>query len=242
MTAKILIVDCDPETVAVINAGLRQAGFEITSAVDANSANLSMRKSVPDLMLLDWNLPGVTGLTYLHQLRSVARTHNLPVIMLTSRSELVDKIQGLSSGADDYITKPFSTVELLARIRAVLRARNPLLHNTVLDINGLRLCPATHQVAAGDRTINLGPTEFRLLHYFMTHAERLHSRSQLLYNVWGNHFDVEERTVDVYVRRLRAALSGSGHDQLIQTVRHGGYRFSATPIPVTERLHQESQA
>jgi two-component system phosphate regulon response regulator PhoB len=184
-----------------------------------------VRDALPDVILLDWMLPGTSGLAYARRLRGAERTRRIPIIMLTARAEERDKLEGLESGADDYLTKPFSPKELLARIKAVLRRRAPELTDDAVEIAGLRLDPATHLVVGNGREIALGPTEFRLLHFFMTHPERVHSRTQLLDRVWGDHVFVEERTVDVHIRRLRQALESSGHDRLIETVRSSGYRM-----------------
>jgi len=186
-----------------------------------------VKNALPDLILLDWMLPGASGVEIARKLRGDERTRQIPIIMLTARSEEQDKVQGLEAGADDYITKPFSPREMLARIKAVLRRRAPQMTDDAVEGKGLRLDPATHRVQGNGDTIDLGPTEFRLLHFFMTHAERVHSRTQLLDQVWGDHIFVEERTVDVHIRRLRSALEATGHDALIQTVRGTGYRFSA---------------
>jgi two-component system phosphate regulon response regulator PhoB len=195
-------------------------------AADAEAAKREVQKALPDLVLLDWMLPGMSGIDFARQLRSDARTRRLPIIMLTARAEERDKIEGLDVGADDYVTKPFSPRELMARIKAVLRRNAPQATDDAVELGGLRLDPATHRVTAGATEITLGPTEFRLLHYLMTHPERVHGRTQLLDQVWGDHVFVEERTVDVHIRRLRAALETSGHDSLIQTVRGSGYRIS----------------
>jgi two-component system phosphate regulon response regulator PhoB len=186
---------------------------------------------LPDLILLDWMLPGASGVHLARRLRDADRTREIPIIMLTAKTGEMDKVQGLESGADDYITKPFSPKELMARIKAVMRRRAPQLTSDTVALGGLKLDPATHRVwggtAKGETGLDLGPTEFKLLHFFMTHAERVHSRSQLLDQVWGDHVFVEERTVDVHIRRLRKALEPTGHDRLIETVRGAGYRFSA---------------
>jgi two-component system phosphate regulon response regulator PhoB len=178
------------------------------------------------MILLDWMLPGISGVELARRLRADQRTRNIPIIMLTARTDERDKVLGLESGADDYITKPFSPRELMARIRAVLRRRTPEMSDETVSVQGLELSPATHRVTANGEHIELGPTEFRLLHFFMTHAERVYSRSQLLDQVWGDHVFVEERTVDVHIRRLRQALEPSSMDRLVQTVRGSGYRFS----------------
>jgi two-component system phosphate regulon response regulator PhoB len=178
------------------------------------------------MILLDWMLPGTSGVVLARQLRSEARTKDIPIIMLTARGDERDKVLGLESGADDYITKPFSPRELMARIRAVMRRQLPALSDDTVSIGGLELSPTSHRVTAKGMSIELGPTEFRLLHFFMTHVERVYSRTQLLDQVWGTQVFVEERTVDVHIRRLRASLEASGLDNLIQTVRGSGYRFS----------------
>jgi two-component system phosphate regulon response regulator PhoB len=187
-----------------------------------------VQSALPDLVLLDWMLPGLSGVELARRLRADKRTKGIPIIMLTARTDEQEKITGLEAGADDYITKPFSPRELNARVKAVLRRRAPQMTDDVVQIGGLRLDPATHRVMAGGAEIPLGPTEFRLLHFFMTHSERVHSRTQLLDQVWGDHVFVEERTVDVHIRRLRKALEASRQDSLIQTVRGAGYRMSAS--------------
>jgi len=193
-----------------------------------------MKEVLPDLVVLDWMLPGKSGVQFAKELRSNERTKDIPIILLTARSEEMDKIAGLEAGADDYLTKPFSPKELVARIRAVLRRRSPQLADEVVQINNLRLDPVSHRVMAtngvDEVSLDLGPTEFRLLHFFMTHPERVHSRGQLLDKVWGDHVFVEERTVDVHIKRLRAALSPSNCQNLIETVRGSGYRLTKTPV------------
>lgn len=226
MAANILLVEDEPAIQELIAFNLQQAGHHVMRA-DSAEAGLAMVKSaLPDLILLDWMLPGASGIEFAKKLRSDERTKLVPVIMLTARSEEVDKITGLETGADDYITKPFSPRELQARIKAVLRRRAPQITDDIVEVRGLSLDPATHRVFGNGTTIDLGPTEFRLLHFFMTHPERVHSRAQLLDHVWGDHVFVEERTVDVHIRRLRFALEPTGHDALIQTVRGTGYRLS----------------
>ena len=185
-----------------------------------------INRGLPDLILLDWMLPDISGVELVRRLRADPRTRDIPIIMLTARADERDKVLGLESGADDYITKPFSPRELKARIRAVLRRRAPQPGDELVSVGGLELSPVSHRVSANGEMVDLGPTEFRLLHFFMTHAGRVHSRSQLLNHVWGDHVFVEERTVDVHIRRLRQALEPSGCDGLIQTVRGSGYRFS----------------
>ena len=226
MSAKILIVEDEPAIRELLAFNVAQAGFQALRAEDADSAWQQIRSSAPDLILLDWMLPNTSGVIMAKQLRSDARTKDVPIIMLTARGEERDKVMGLESGADDYITKPFSPRELMARIRAVLRRHVPQMPDEVVRAGSLELSPAAHRVAAKGEEIELGPTEFRLLHFFMTHAERVYSRAQLLDRVWGTQVFVEERTVDVHIRRLRAALEPAGMDGLIQTVRGSGYRFS----------------
>jgi two-component system phosphate regulon response regulator PhoB len=227
MSANILVVEDEPAIQELIAANLQHAGHRVLRAYDAEEASQLVRDVLPDVILLDWMLPGMSGVQFARRLRSEERTRDLPIIMLTARSDEHDKIAGLEAGADDYLTKPFSPRELLARINAVLRRRAPQMTEDLIEIEGLRLDPVTHRVFGDGQPLDLGPTEFRLLHFFMTHAERVHSRAQLLDQVWGDHVFVEERTVDVHIRRLRVSLEASGHDRLIQTVRGSGYRFSA---------------
>ena len=226
MAATILVVEDEPGIQDLISYGLRQAGHEIFCAGDAEQAMKIVNDVLPDLVLLDWMLPGMSGIELAKILRRTPRTKNIPIIMLTARSEECDKISGLEIGADDYITKPFSTRELAARIKAVLRRRSPESADDVVEISELRLDPVTHRVTVNDHEVVLGPTEFRLLYFLMTHTERVHSRSQLLDGVWGDHVFVEDRTVDVHIRRLRKILEPVGKDGLVQTVRGTGYRLS----------------
>lgn len=226
MRAKILIVDDEAAIRQMVCLALTQAGYECIEAADAAEAQSRILEYTPDLILLDWMLPGTSGVEYCRRLRREKLTQDLPIIMLTARVEEEDKVRGLDSGADDYITKPFSTRELLARIKACLRRAAPHAADSAVEIGGLQLDPATHRVFAHGRKLSLGPTEFRLLHFFMTHPERVHTRERILNDVWGNNVYVEERTVDVHIRRLRKVLAGSGHDRLVQTVRGAGYRFS----------------
>jgi two-component system phosphate regulon response regulator PhoB len=228
MSATILVVEDEPAIQALIEVNLRRAGHNVLLAPDAETARQLVRDALPDLVLLDWMLPGMSGIDFARLLRGDVRTRRLPIIMLTARAGERDKIDGLELGADDYVTKPFSPRELVARIKAVLRRHAPQATEDTVELGGLRLDPATHRVTADGEEISLGPTEFRLLHFLMTHPERVHARSQLLDKVWGDHVFVEERTVDVHIRRLRAALEASGHDALIQTVRGSGYRISST--------------
>ena len=227
MPATILLVEDEPAIQELIAANLGRAGHHVVRTADAESARGIVQSALPDLVLLDWMLPGMSGIEFARRLRADERTRAIPIIMLTARGEEEDAVAGLETGADDYITKPFSPRELVARIKAVLRRRSPQATEDVVAIGALRLDPATHRVTADEAQVSLGPTEFRLLHFLMTHPERVHSRAQLLDQVWGDHVFVEERTVDVHVRRLRAALEASGLDQLIQTVRGSGYRLSA---------------
>ncbi len=186
-----------------------------------------MRTALPDLVVLDWMLPGMSGIEFARKLRADKRTQGVPLILLTARADERDKLQGLETGADDYLTKPFSPRELNARVKAVLRRRAPQVTDDAVEVSGLKIDPVSHRVSGNGATLTLGPTEFRLLHFLMTHAERVYSRTQLLDQVWGDHVFVEERTVDVHIRRLRKALEPTNHDRLIQTVRSAGYRFSA---------------
>ncbi|HEY9103850.1 phosphate regulon transcriptional regulator PhoB [Chitinimonas sp.] len=227
MPANILLVEDEPAIQELIAFNLQQAGHHVLRADSAEAGLSLVKNALPDLILLDWMLPGMSGIEFAKKIRSDERTRAVPVIMLTARSEETDKIMGLETGADDYITKPFSPRELQARIKAVLRRRAPQMTDDLVEVKGLSLDPSTHRVAGNGSGIDLGPTEFRLLHFFMTHPERVHSRAQLLDHVWGDHVFVEERTVDVHIRRLRSALEPTGHDALIQTVRGTGYRLSA---------------
>ena len=223
---RILIVEDDAAVRDMARFVLEQADFEVDEAMDAHQARESLSSQPPELMLVDWMLPGVSGIEFARQVKRDPLTREIPIIMLTARGEEDDKVRGLESGADDYITKPFSTRELVARIKAVLRRVAPHVGEEVVEEQGLRLDPASHRVTVYGKPLELGPTEFRLLHFFMTHRERVYSRVRLLDNVWGTNVFIEERTVDVYMRRLRRMLAPSGHDQLLQTVRGAGYRFS----------------
>jgi len=226
MSAKILIVEDEPAIQELLAFNIVQAGFEVLLADDAESAWRQIRHNAPHLILLDWMLPNTSGVVLAKQVRADACSKDIPIIMLTARGDERDKILGLESGADDYITKPFSPRELMARIRAMLRRHVPQMPDERVAIGGLELSPASHRVIAKGSEVELGPTEFRLLHFFMTHAERVYSRTQLLDQVWGTQVFVEERTVDVHIRRLRVALEPSGMDGFVQTVRGSGYRFS----------------
>jgi two-component system phosphate regulon response regulator PhoB len=229
MAANILVVEDEPAIQELIAANLQHAGHHVIRAADAEVALGIVKNALPDLLLIDWMLPGMSGVSLARQLRAEERTRGIPIILLTARSEEADKIAGLEAGADDYVTKPFSPRELLARIKAVLRRRAPQMTDDPVEIAGLRLEPETRRVFGAGRPLALGPTEFRLLHFLMTHAERVHSRAQLLDQVWGDHVFVEERTVDVHIRRLRKALELTGHDRLVETLRGSGYRISANP-------------
>ena len=198
----------------------------MTLAATAEQAQAAVDGVLPDLVLLDWMLPGQSGLSLARRWRGDARTRELPIIMLTARADETDKVAGLDAGADDYLAKPFSTNELMARIRAVLRRKAPEALDAAVEVGGLRLDPSTRRVSRGDVELKLGPTEFRLLHFFMTHPERVHSRAQLLDRVWGDHVFIEERTVDVHVKRLREALSPAQCAQMVETVRGAGYRLT----------------
>ena len=225
--SRVLVVEDEMAIAELIALNLRHSGFDVVVAHNADDAQNEIDKVLPDLVLLDWMLPGQSGLALAKRWRTATRTRDLPIIMLTARAEEVDKVAGLDAGADDYLTKPFSTHELMARVRAVLRRKAPQALDAAVEVSGLRLDPATRRVCRGDQEIKIGPTEFKLLHFFMTHPERVHSRAQLLDRVWGDHVFIEERTVDVHIRRLRQGLAPSGHDGLIETVRGSGYALRA---------------
>lgn len=227
MNTDILIVEDESAIRSMITIALRQAGFECRLAADIRQAQQHIAHKTPDLIVLDWMLPGISGLEFARRLRRDPQTQTLPIIMLTARGELEDKIKGLDSGADDYVTKPFSPQELIARIRSLLRRSAPQTSEEMLEIAGLRLDPVTHRVTGNGTELELGPTEFRLLHFFMANPERVFSRNQILDKIWGSGVYIEDRTIDVHIGRLRKALANSGHDQLIQTVRNIGYRFSS---------------
>jgi two-component system phosphate regulon response regulator PhoB len=227
MTANILVVEDEPAIQELLALNIKQAGYNALRSLSAEHAQQLLRETLPDLILLDWMLPGMSGIEYARRLKSDNLTKSIPIIMLTARGDEYDKVRGLEVGADDYVTKPFSPRELNARIKAVLRRRAPQMTDDPIEIAGLSLDPTTHRVTGNNVNIPLGPTEFRLLHFFMSNAERVHSRTQLLDKVWGDRVFVEDRTVDVHIRRLRNALMASNHQDLIQTVRGSGYRFSA---------------
>lgn len=225
MTPTILVVEDEPAIQELLAVNLKHNGFLVVRAGSAEEGESAIRAALPDLAILDWMLPGQSGVALARKLRSDERTRELPIIMLTARVHEEDKIQGLEAGADDYVTKPFSPKELVARVRAVLRRRTPHLAGETVEIGALSLNPATYRVTAKGTPVELGPTEFRLLLFFMTHTERVYSRAQLLDEVWGDHVFIEERTVDVHIRRLRAALEATGEHERIETVRGAGYRF-----------------
>ncbi len=225
MSGAILVVEDEPAIQELIAVNLEHAGHRVLRAANVPEAQALVREVLPDLVLLDWMLPGTPGLNFARQLRADQRTKDIPIIMLTARAQEQDMIAGLEGGADDYVTKPFSPRELLARIKAVMRRRAPQLTDEIVEIAGLKLDPAAHRVSSADASIELGPTEFRMLHFFMTHTERVYSRAQLLDKVWGDHVFVGGRTVDVHIRRLRQALEATGHDRLVETVRGTGYLF-----------------
>ena len=226
MAATILIVEDDDAIRELLTISLEATAHRIMASGSAEEAEALMVHNLPDLILLDWMPPGKSVPQFAQKLRNTERTRDVPIIMLTARTDEQDRVTGLEIGADDYMVKPFSPRELVARIKAVLRRRKPQLTEDKVNVNGLILDPVTHRVTAAGTSVIIGPTEFRLLHFFMTHPERVHSRSQLLDKVWGDHVFVEERTVDVHIRRLRSVLEATGHDSLIQTVRGSGYRFS----------------
>jgi len=227
MSANILVVEDEPAIQELLTLNLQQAGYQPLRAMSVEQAQQLMRETIPDLIILDWMLPGMSGIEFARRLKGDTATKTIPIIMLTAKGAESDKVRGLEVGADDYVTKPFSPRELLARVKAVLRRRAPQMTDDPIEISGLRVDPLTHRVTGNGSAIDLGPTEFRLLHYFMTNPERVHSRSNVLDKVWGTGVYVEDRTVDVHIRRLRKALETSGHHDLIQTVRGSGYRFSA---------------
>jgi two-component system phosphate regulon response regulator PhoB len=226
MKANILIVEDESPILELLALNISQAGYNPLRAISAEHAEKLINEALPDIILLDWMLPGMSGIDFAKKLRSNTLTKTIPIIMLTARSDELDKVKGLEVGADDYITKPFSPRELNARIKAVLRRKAPELTEDILKINGLELNPVSHRVTGNNKALEMGPTEFRLLHFFMSNPERVYSRSQLLDKVWGSQIFIEDRTVDVHIRRLRNILTQSEHENLIQTVRGSGYRLS----------------
>ena len=224
--SRILIVEDEPAIAELIALNLRHAGFEVTIAGDAEQAQAALDQVLPHLVILDWMLPGTSGHSLARQWRAAPRTRELPIIMLTARAEEADKVSGLDAGADDYLSKPFSINELLARIRALLRRRSPSALDAVVEVGALSLNPATRRVVGHGREVKIGATEFKLLHFLMAHPERVHSRSQLLDRVWGDHVFIEERTVDVHIKRLRETLAAVDCQHMIETVRGAGYRLA----------------
>jgi two-component system phosphate regulon response regulator PhoB len=234
MPASILIVEDEPAILELVAINLEHAGYQTLRAKNAEDAADLLTRVLPDLVLLDWMLPGQSGLSLARRLRADWRTRELPIIFLTARAEELDKVAGLEVGADDYITKPFSTKELVARVRALLRRRKPHQGQAPVEIAGLRIDPVAHRVSGNGQPLALGPTEFRLLHYFMTHPNRVYTRTQLMDEIWGDQVIIEERTVDVHIRRLRQALAPSGHDAMIDTVRGRGYALRTEPSTVNK--------
>ncbi|AHG21395.1 transcriptional regulator PhoB [Chania multitudinisentens RB-25] len=226
MARRILVVEDEAPIREMVCFVLEQNGYQPLEAEDYESAVTHMSDPFPDLVLLDWMLPGGSGIQFIKHMKREALTRDIPVMMLTARGEEEDRVRGLEVGADDYITKPFSPKELVARIKAVMRRISPMAVEEVIEMQGLSLDPASHRVMANEQALDMGPTEFKLLHFFMTHPERVYSREQLLNHVWGTNVYVEDRTVDVHIRRLRKALESTGHDKMVQTVRGTGYRFS----------------
>lgn len=226
MSNTILVVEDDLAIQELIRVNLEFAGFEVTTASDTKAAQKIIGEALPKLLIVDWMLPDTSGVDFIRKLRDKKRTRQLPIIMLTAKSTESDKVTGLDSGADDYLTKPFSSKELIARIKALQRRLTPELTDSVINVNGLVLDPSSQRVTGNDISLSLGPTEFKLLHFFMTHPDRVYSRNHLLDQIWGDHVFIEERTIDVHVRRLRKALQPSGHERLLETVRGSGYRFT----------------
>ena len=227
MMPSIMVVEDEPAILELLRINLADAGYDVHAAADAESAQRMLKESLPDLMLLDWMLPGLSGLAFAKQLRSDPRTRELPVIMVTARTDEADKIAGLEAWVDDYVTKPFSPRELKARVKAVLRRRAPEAAQEILEVGPVRLDPTTHRATIAGKNLELGPTEFRLLRFFLARPERVHTRAQLLDQVWGDQVYIEERTVDVHIRRLRVALEPHGCEEMIETVRGTGYRLAA---------------
>ena len=225
----VLLVEDEAAIREMVQLALSRAGFEIRAVADAVHAEREIEQSRPDLILLDWMLPGVSGLEFARRLRQRDSTRNIPLIMLTAKGEESDRLSGFDAGADDYVVKPFSVKELVARICAVLKRTTPVGDDHPIEVDGLRLDPVSHRVTGRGETIRTGPTEFRMLHFFMSHPERVFTRGQLLDRVWGRDVYIEERTVDVHIRRLRKVLAGHGFDRFVQTVHGTGYRFSSHP-------------
>ena len=234
----VLVVEDEPAIAELIAVNLRHNGFRTTWAMDSASAEREIEAAVPDLILLDWMLPGESGLVLAKRWRMGVRTKDVPLIMLTARGDEADRVAGLDAGADDYIAKPFSTRELLARVRAVLRRKTPDQVGEKVSVAGLSLDPVTYRVTFEEQPLKLGPTEFKLLQFFLNSAERVHSRAQLLDRVWGDHVYIEERTVDVHVKRLREALGAAG--TMVETVRGAGYRLTAKPLVIAKSVEKSS--
>ena len=222
----ILVVEDEAAIREMIRFALTRAEFRVTEAADAQQARLKIADQIPDLILMDWMMPGTSGVELTRELKSQPTTRDIPVIMVTARAEEEDKVRGLNLGADDYVSKPFSFPELIARIQAVLRRSAPGGEEERMAVDGLEVDAASQRVTAKGSPVRLGPTEYRLLHFFVSHPERVYTREQVLDRVWGQNVYVEERTVDVHIRRLRKALEPHGYDHMIQTVRGTGYRFS----------------
>jgi len=225
MAANILIVEDESSILELISLNLHQAGFNPIRAISAEYADNILKETLPDLIVLDWMLPGMDGIEFAKRLRANSTTKSIPIIMLTAKSDENNKIEGLNVGAD-YLTKPFSPRELVARIKALIRRRSPELINNPVISEGLVLDPSSHKVHADKKSIDIAPTEFKLLHFFMKHPDRVFSRNQILDRIWGNKSEIDDRTVDVHIKRLRGSLKESGYDKLVQTVRGAGYRFS----------------
>jgi two-component system phosphate regulon response regulator PhoB len=226
MSKRVLLVEDEAPIREMIKFVLETSGFHVIEAEDYAVALTLLTEPYPDLVLLDWMLPGGSGIQFAQKLKQHEFTRDIPIIMLTARGEEEDKVRGLDAGADDYITKPFSPKELIARVKAVIRRASPASNEEPVECEGLSLDPVSHRVTVKEEPLDIGPTEFKLLHFFMTHTERVYSRERILDNVWGTNVYVEDRTVDVHIRRLRKAISKYGHDNMIQTVRGSGYRFS----------------
>jgi two-component system phosphate regulon response regulator PhoB len=227
VTPTILVVEDEPAILELLRVNLADAGYDVKAAADAEAAKAAIKGPLPDLVLLDWMLPGQSGIAFARELRADSRTRELPIIMVSARGEESDRVAGLEAWVDDYVTKPFSPRELKARIKAVLRRRAPEAAQEPLAVGPIRLDPTTHRVTVDAKPLHLGPTEFRLLRFLLARPERVHTRAQLLDQVWGDHVYIEERTVDVHIRRLRVALEPFGVQDLIETVRGAGYRIAA---------------
>ncbi|MEM8206554.1 phosphate regulon transcriptional regulator PhoB [Morganella morganii] len=226
MARRILVVEDEAPIREMVCFVLEQNGYQPIEADDYDAAIARLVEPFPDLVLLDWMIPGGSGIQVIKHMKRDSQLREIPVMMLTARGEEEDRVKGLETGADDYLTKPFSPKELVARVKAILRRISPMAADGLIAMNGLTLDPASHRVTSNENPLEMGPTEFKLLHFFMTHPERVYSREQLLNYVWGENVYVEDRTVDVHIRRLRKALEADGHDKMIQTVRGTGYRFS----------------